>query len=214
MCGRYGLYDISQSQILKDSTGYGFSPNYNAAPTQSMPVIAEKDDKPAVEVMLWGIERKLGPDIEKNVFNTRAEKALGRFWGRTVKTHRCLIPANGFYEWQKTSDGKVPYWIFSPKASLIYFAGIYDTDSEGKPHYSIMTTGANEEMKTIHDRMPVILGAEAQHAWLHAGENETGLLEELLRPLPDGTLDMFEVSKAVNMVRNNSGELIKPLNSK
>lgn len=214
MCGRYGLYDISESEILKENIGYAFTPNYNAAPTQLMPVITEKNGKQTAQVMRWGIERTIGKDMEKDVFNTRAENALGRFWGRTVREHRCLVPANGFYEWQKTSEGKIPYWIFKPKSKLMYLAGIYSTNAAGDLEYSIMTTSPNHEMASIHDRMPVILPQDAQEVWLTTTEDSSELLKELLRPLPDDSLDMFEVSTAVNVVRNNSGDLIVPINSK
>lgn len=213
MCGRYGLYDISDSEILKENVGYEFKPNYNAAPTQTMPVISLNDTQKAVSLMQWGITRKLGPDIEKSIFNTRSEKALDRFWGKTVKSHRCLVPANGFYEWRKTGGAKIPFWIHSKEQPLLYFAGIYDEDAEGNRHYSIMTTTPNKEMASIHDRMPVILADDGQEAWLHADSGETDLLADLLRPLPDHSLDMYEVSTDVNVVRNNNGQLIHPLNS-
>jgi len=206
------LYDIGDSELLEKYLGQDFKPNYNAAPTQSMPVISVNDGKVSVKKMVWGIDRKLGPDVEKNLFNTRSEKALGRFWGKTVRTHRCLVPANGFYEWKKSKDGKQPFWIYSPLHKLIYFAGIYDVDNEGNEHYSIMTASPNKEMSQLHDRMPVILDAADQDNWLQAGEDESELLSELLRPLPDGSLTMHEVSKDVNYVRNNKGELIVPLN--
>ena len=213
MCGRYGLYDIKESVLLTENKGYNFKPNYNVAPTQYMPIIKADNNRELVQVMEWGITRRLGPDIEKNIFNTRSEKALERFWGKTVKSHRCLIPANGFYEWQKSKDGKIPYWIHSFDHDLIYFAGIFDVDKDGKEHYSIMTTTPNEEMGHLHDRMPVILDEKAREAWLHVGESDTDMLEELLKPLPDDSLEIYEVSKNVNYVRNNSGELIVPLNS-
>ena len=212
MCGRYGLYDISESELLQENKGYDFKPNYNAAPTQSMPVIALYGEKQTVKVMEWGINRKLGPEVERDIFNTRSEKALERFWGKTVRSHRCLIPANGFYEWKKTADGKIPYWIHSPKYSMVYFAGIYDMDTEGNEHYSIITTTPNKEMSELHDRMPVVLEGKARDAWLSVDDTETELLDELLKPLADGSLTMYQVSKDVNYVRNNNGELIAPLN--
>jgi putative SOS response-associated peptidase YedK len=212
MCGRYGLYDISESELLTENKGYTFTPNYNVAPTQSMPVITENEGKPAVKIMQWGINRKLGKDIEKDIFNTRSEKALERFWSKTVRSRRCIVPANGFYEWKNGEDGKTPYWIHSPNNKLIYFAGIYDVDADGNEHYSIMTTSPNDEMSQLHDRMPVILDGQAREAWLQSDDVADELLGELLRPLPDNSLEMFEVSKDVNFVRNNSDELILPRN--
>lgn len=214
MCGRYGLYDVNDSEILKENSGYTFKPNYNVAPTQTMPVITSESGSLSVQAMQWGINRRIGPDKEKDIFNTRSEKALDRFWGKTVKNNRCLVPANGFYEWQKTKEGKQPYWISMPGSSLIYFAGIYDTDKDGNLHYSIMTTSPNYEMEKLHDRMPVILRDDGQDAWLFAESEETELLSDLLKPLGDGALFMYPVSKEVNIVKNNNGELIKPMNSK
>lgn len=213
MCGRYGLYDIKESELLQENKGYSFKPNYNVAPTQSMPVVITSGNLPTVKVMQWGISRRIGPDTEKSIFNTRSEKALERFWGKTVKNTRCLIPANGFYEWQKSKDGKTPYWIQSYDHPLMYFAGIYDVDNKGIEHYSIMTTTPNAEMSKLHNRMPVILGSKAQDAWLHVEAQDIEILEELLKPLPDDSLEIYEVSKDVNYVRNNFGELIIPLNS-
>jgi putative SOS response-associated peptidase YedK len=213
MCGRYGLYDITDAEFLKENTGYDFKPNYNVAPTQTMPVITSSDSHNSVELMKWGIPRKLSKDTEKSLINTRSEKAFERFWGKTVKQHRCLVPANGFYEWQASPEGKIPFWIHSKNADLMYFAGIYDIDSEGHKYYSIMTTSPNKEMEQIHNRMPVILEPDKRIAWLSAGEDETGILEDILRPLHDGSLEMHEVSRDVNTARTNNGQLILPINS-
>jgi putative SOS response-associated peptidase YedK len=214
MCGRYGLYDISESNILLENQGYAFKPNYNVAPTQTMPVITASSDSHTVSIMQWGIKRKLGPNIEKDIFNTRSEKALERFWGKTVRSHRCLVPANGFYEWRKTPDGKIPFWIHAKDHELIYFAGIYDVDAAGTEHYSIMTTTPNIEMADIHDRMPVILDENAQDIWLQGTDEDTAMISELLQPLPDHSLEMFEVSREVNVVKNNHGKLMLPVNTK
>ena len=95
---------------------------------------------------------------------------------------------------------------------MVYFAGIYDMDTEGNEHYSIITTTPNKEMSELHDRMPVVLEGKARDAWLSVDDTETELLDELLKPLADGSLTMYQVSKDVNYVRNNNGELIAPLN--
>lgn len=182
MCGRYGLYetsdDVDLDAFVKDNRGYIFAPNYNVAPTQIMPVITGTDGRRAVESMQWGINRKLGPDIEKDIFNTRAEKAFDSFWRTTVKSRRCLVPANGFYEWEKTHEGRQPYWISLPGTTLLYFAGIYDEDQAGNRHYSIMTTSANHEMERVHNRMPVILREDEREAWLFASSDEAEALSE------------------------------------
>src|SRR5688500_13704905 len=121
MCGRYALYDGYELEILTENKGYTFTLNFNVAPTQSMPIITNDAGSKSVEVMQWGINRKLGPEVDKCIFNTRSEKALDRFWGKTVKNNRCLVPANGFYEWLKTDEGKMPYWIHMPGTNILYF---------------------------------------------------------------------------------------------
>lgn len=213
MCGRYGLYDISEDDILEENLGYEFKPNYNAAPTQAMPTILNQDGKLSVAKMVWGIPRTLGKDVTKNIFNTRSEKAFERFWGKTTKSNRCLIPANGFYEWKTTSTGKVPYWIHPTHGKLFYFAGIYDLDPDGVPHYSILTTTPNHIMEPIHNRMPVMLAGDSKDLWLNPKETEAAFLEELLKPAPDSALEMYEVSKEVNVARTNNSHLMLPVNS-
>ncbi len=122
MCGRYGLYNVDDSNILKENTGYDFKANYNVAPTHKMPVIVKENDKQKVEVMQWGITRQIGKDVEKSIFNTRSDKASGRFWGKTVRSTHCLVPANGFFEWRKGESGKIPFWIYEEDSPLTYFA--------------------------------------------------------------------------------------------
>lgn len=100
-----------------------------------------------------------------------------------------------------------------PEPSILYFAGIFDTDTEGNMHYSIMTTGPNAEMNKLHDRMPAILKNGSKEVWLSAKSDGTELLADLLTPLPDNSLRMYQVSKQVNTVKNNNGDLIKPINS-
>ena len=106
------------------------------------------------------------------------------------------------------------YWISMSDRKLLYFAGIFDIDKEGERHYSIMTTSPNSEMESIHDRMPVILMDDARDVWLFAEPEETELLSDLLRPLPDDSLEMYAVSRDVNLVKNNDGDLLRPMNSK
>lgn len=221
MCGRYTLNktadDIAKRFNIANKAK-DIRPNFNAAPTQVLPVITE-DDKGvrALEQMTWGIPRMLGKDLVKELINTRADKAFGGFWKRTVLNHRCLIPATGFYEWKKEKDGKHPYFIHPKDMELFAFAGIWDVWESKDGHkikvYSIMTTEPNQEMKSIHNRMPVILHQEDEASWLEPSNNTPEGLEKLLFPLEDNSLEMYEVSRDVNVVRNNFGELLTPINS-
>lgn len=136
-------------------------------------------------------------------------------WKGIVRRNRCLVPANGFYEWKKTEAGKIPYYIHLPGEQLFSFAGIWETwQHEGRDwhSFSIMTTTPNKEMEQVHDRMPVIIDREDYAMWLHADSDDE--IRALLQPLPDGALEMHEVSQDVNVERNNSEELIGPVSSK
>lgn len=206
MCGRYELKDgeFVRQHHIKENTGYSFKPNYNVAPTQTMPVITKGEDGLNIQEMKWGIKRQIGPEVTKEIINTRANKALGRFWGKTVRQFRCLVPANGFYEWNVKDGTKTPFLIFPKDHENFTFAGIYNPDQNT---YSIMTTDPNKEMEKIHNRMPVILSPDLEESWL--GVEDEDELEQLLMPLKDGSLDMYEVSRAVNSPKNNNASLLE-----
>lgn len=225
MCGRYGLYDLDQ---FTDRYGLPvespeIKPNWNAAPGQFMPVVTAGDDGQAVEIMKWGLVPFWAKDtnIGYKMINARAESAFDKpAWREPIRHHRCLIPANGFYEW-KHLDGKKtkqPYYIYPKDQPLFSFAGICSTwkGSDGQPlqTYAIMTTAPNKEMTVIHDRMPVILHPDDETIWLDRSLEQEDVLQELLRPYPNNGLDMHEVSTDVNLVKNNDGYLVKPINSK
>ena len=217
MCGRYSLYDtdgledrfsVKIKQVIK--------PNYNVAPTQQMPVIRKIDGKKELEIMHWGIPRMVAKDTVKEIINTRSDKAFSKFWKKQVTQQRVLIPANGFYEWKKTKDGKIPYLISLPKNEMYAFAGIWNSwkDKDGNVFnaYSIMTSDPNAEMKRVHDRMPVILHKRDEDNWLNEQLNEDQIQQMLWTP-KDGYLKMYEVSKDVNSVSNNDKSLLEPVES-
>lgn len=200
MCGRY---ELDKSDIDEFGARVKVKPNYNTAPTQTMPVFIH-ESKPEFVDMKWGIHRVIGPGVEKDIINTRADKAFSRFWNKTVRENRCLIPATGFYEWDVKT--KQPYFIHPKDRDLYYFAGIY-AEKDGVCTYSIMTTDPNKEMSVIHNRMPVILHRGEELKWLEDVDN----LEEYLTPLEDGSLEMYEISRDVNNVRNNYPALSRPV---
>jgi len=219
MCGRYALSekpdDIAKrfdlATVPKD-----VQPNFNAAPSQTMPVItAGADGVRQVELMRWGIHRTLGKDLVRELINTRSDKAFGGFWRKTVSSHRCLVPANGFYEWKATADGKVPYFIRLTDVDLFAFAGIWDLwraeDGQEIKTYSIMTSEPNKEMRAVHSRMPVMLHPEDEAAWLDLANNTQESVGELLLPSEDNRLTIYEVSRDVNNPRNNSAALLQPV---
>lgn len=178
-----------------------------------LPVITTE----GLELMRWGLVPQWAKDekIGYKLINARSETVFDKpMWRSIITKSRCLVPANGFYEWQKRADGKQPYYIHPTDTDLFAFAGIWTRwQYEGRERhtYSILTTEPNREMVNIHDRMPVILHRDDEAQWLAADTRED--IEPLLRPYPDGHLDMYEVSKSVNVTSANDETLIGPVNS-
>lgn len=215
MCGRYALYDTDNlDKRFGVTVKKAIKPNYNVAPTQYMPVIRNINGKKELELMYWGIPRMIGKDLKKEIINTRSDKAFSNFWKKQVTHQRVLIPASGFYEWKKTKDGKIPYFIELPSEEMYAFAGIWNSwkDNDGNQFnaYSIITADPNAEMKGVHDRMPVILHKEDEERWLKDELSDEDIQEMIWTP-EDGYLKMYEVSKDVGNVRNNDSELLKPV---
>lgn len=215
MCGRYTLFDVEDLEMRFGSEALeDFRPNFNAAPGQTMPVITET----GLEFMRWGLIPAWAKDekIGYKLINARSESVFDKpVWRGPVRKKRCLIPANGFYEWQTRDDGKHPFYIQDSSRSLIYFAGVWESwKHEGKEWhtYSILTTTPNREMASLHDRMPVILHDKDEDQWLNASSDDE--LRILLAPYGDGTLKMHEVSREVNVARSNEESLIGPINSR
>lgn len=215
MCGRYVLYDFETlAQEYPLPRDFDSAPRFNVAPTQMMPVVTDN----GLEIMRWG----LIPSWARNektgyrLFNARSESVFDKpVWKSAITHRRCLIPANGFYEWQARKDGKHPFYIRPNDQKLFMFAGVWGSwMHEGKEWhtYSILTTDPNQEMRSIHDRMPVILHHEDHAQWLAADRRED--IEPLLTPYTHGGLEIHEVSKSVNIATMNDNRLILPVNSK
>jgi putative SOS response-associated peptidase YedK len=218
MCGRYTLYDTDDlDKRFGVKVKVKITPNYNVAPTQTMPVIRNINGNKELELMKWGIPRMVAKDTVKEIINTRSDKAFSRFWNKQVTQQRILIPANGFYEWKKTKDGKTPFLITLPNEEMYAFAGIWNSwkDKDGKEFnaYSIMTSEPNTEMKSVHDRMPVILHKKDEEKWLKNDLTDDEIQEMLWTP-EDGYLKMVQVSQDVNSVRYNDKNLMTPLQTK
>jgi len=229
MCGRYTLHHKT-SNVAKHfgvtGTLLDIPENYNAAPGQIMPVITEDDNGRRLELMKWGLVPGWAKDprIGYKLINARAETLFDKpVWRNLIRRRRCLIPADGFYEWQKVTEGqklvKQPFYVHPKQTELFAFAGVWDAwhDVEGMEWktYSIITTDANAEMSTVHDRMPVILHPDDEAAWLAPAHNDDrSFIDSLLHPYDDGGLEMYEVSSEVNATRNNDKMLIYPLNPK
>lgn len=216
MCGRFQL-SVKGKQISERFNVEVFDelykPNYNCAPSQRLPVIMnDKPDK--LSFFQWGLIPfwAKDPKIGFRNINTRSETISEKLsFKNAFKKRRCLIPANGFYEWTKNND-KTPFRIFLKDEQLFAIAGIWETwkDAECRiiNSFSIITTVANSLVAEIHNRMPVILKPEDEDIWLM--ENDETLLKSLLKPFSEVNMEAYAISKKVNSPINNDSEIIIP----
>jgi putative SOS response-associated peptidase YedK len=224
MCGRYVIEDYQElsERLVQVPLRYEFDlkPNWNAAPTQILPVVVEDDDAWVVRGMHWGLIPKWtkpGQRPKVMPINARSETAADKPMFKALMRHRrCIVPANGFYEWQARGGSKQPYFIHPRDHDLFLFAGLWDEanagpDGEPIQSFTILTTEATAAMASLHDRMPVVVPDDAIPDWLDREETEAEPLEALLRVAVDTPIDMAPVSKAVNSPKNNSPELLEPV---
>lgn len=226
MCGRYTLAEpdaLKKRFATSNSLPTGVKPNYNTAPTQTMPVILNEGGKHKIELMQWGVipvwaKGKKGFGF--STFNAKAETLDEKpMWKKLFKSKRCLVPATGFYEWKQEGSSKRPFLIHVKGQELFAMAGLYDSwvdDDKGEvvQTYTIITTTPNSKMKHIHDRMPVILDREEESMWLEEGVSDADL-KLFLNPYEAKDIDMYEVDPKVGTVKgNNSIELTYPLKEK
>jgi putative SOS response-associated peptidase YedK len=184
-------------------------------------VVVEDHDEWVVRGMHWGLIPKWtkpGQRPKVMPINARAETAAEKpMFKSLVKYRRCIVPANGFYEWKaEGSGGKQPYFIHPKGHDLFLFAGLWDEapagpDGETIQSFTILTTSANDAMTSLHDRMPVMFEDEVVPVWLDREETEAEPMAQLLMPPVEEPLNMFAVSRAVNTPKNNSPELLEPV---
>ncbi len=219
MCGRFILdSDIREIQrtFHFQLTETAVQPSYNVAPTQPVLTVVQRDGQRVLTAMRWGLIPVWAKDmrIGSKMINARAETVAEKpTFKRLLKSRRCLIVADGFYEWQKDGARKVPMFISVKPKHPMGFAGLYDmwTSPEGERITScaIVTTGANDMMRSIHQRMPVILPKSAYRRWLDPSNQDLEKLSELLLPY-SGKMQAYAVSTLVNAVGHNSPENIHP----
>ena len=217
MCGRYSLSKSKieleerfQSEMLPD-----FKPRYNIAPTQLVPIITSQSPK-GFSFFYWGITPDFGQNkpVAQKLINARAESVLEKISFKSCfEKRRCLIPADGFYEWKKLGKKtKIPYRFTLREDELFAFAGIweeYETVNGEKKHtFLILTTRPNEIVSEIHDRMPVILNRQMEKKWLDNYTPELELLE-MLKPFPSDQMLSYTVSPLVNSVQNDVPSIIR-----
>ncbi|MCF8302827.1 MAG: SOS response-associated peptidase [Bacteroidales bacterium] len=220
MCGRFSL-TVNESELNERFGTYGgdspYVARYNCAPTQQLPVITNTEPE-KLNFFRWGLIPFWAKDkrIGNKLINARAETLdkKGSF-KHPFRRKRCLVPSDGFYEWKRNKE-KIPHRIIHKGNNLFSMAGIWDSwkdESGATIHtFSIITTQANDLVKSLHDRMPVILSPDHEKAWLEL--NNTEDLKSLLVPYPSDNLEAYPVSKAVNSPYNDSPEIIERINGK
>ncbi len=222
MCGRYSVV-LDEAKLRKQFTKDlakptgGLPTNYNMAPTQSGLVITDAAPD-RLSSFRWGLVPFWAKDLKigARMINARSEGIEDKpSFRKPIRERRCLVVGDSFYEWRRHDGGKTPYRILPADDGLLVMAGIWEEwrgKGEDEPvfTYSVITGAPNAEMKSIHDRMPMLLtDGEQQSAWLDRDADLEQVLD-LLRTPPDGTLKTYTISPEVGNVRNNGPELHQP----
>lgn len=223
MCGRFTLRTPAADlvRIFELLRSDELQPRYNIAPTQPVAIIRETPKGRELSLVHWGLipSWSKDPSIGSRMINARAESVASKPSFRSAfRRRRCLIPADGFYEWRKVSaKAKQPYLIGRADWRPFAFAGLWEhwTGPDGGEIESctIITTEANELLQPLHDRMPVILEPEEYADWLDPAINDAERLQPLLDPYPPDLMALYPVSTTVNNPRNEHPACIKPLDA-
>lgn len=219
MCGRFSIFaDPERLAERFDATlpPQGLAPRYNAAPTQDLPVILNQEAD-AIQLLRWGLVPfwAKDPSIGNRMINARAETLAEKpSFRNALQKRRCLVLADGFYEWQQTDDGKIPLRITLASGEPFAFAGLWETwrspDGESLRTFTIITTEPNELLATIHNRMPALLLPEHEQLWLDDHAHQEAWLAAL-RPYPAERMAAYPVSRRVNSPANDDPTVVAPV---
>jgi putative SOS response-associated peptidase YedK len=215
MCGRYRL--SRRKQLVEEYFGSAsdepdWGARYNIAPTQPVPIIRQNPTQPVRELsmMRWGLVPSWAKDTSgaASMINARSETASTKpAFADALKHRRCLIPADGFYEWKRTGTSKQPFCFEVNDGALFAFAGLWDRWRDASERWlttcSILTTTPNALTSDVHNRMPVILSPEDHDVWLDPGMKKVDEVSELLRPYDAHQMRCYPVSSRVNHVAND-----------
>jgi putative SOS response-associated peptidase YedK len=220
MCGRFVLFSnvtVLQGEFNIFQTPFDFQPSYNIAPTQDIVAVIRESGDNRLVTFRWGLIPfwAKDPSIGNRMINARGETVAEKASFRTpFKKRRCIIIADGFYEWRKEGTGKVPVYVFLKSRRPFGLAGLFDFWNSPKGEEirtcTIITTDANELLRPVHDRMPVIIPEEWRDLWLDPKNLDEKFLRELLGPYPSDLMDHHDVSRFVNSPKNDSPECIQP----
>ena len=218
MCGRYTLTKPLKNIVIHfdpSDTKTTHKPRYNIAPSQKAPVILSVDGSLELHDMNWGLIPSWSKDKKpgSGFINARSETVHEKpSFRSSFRTKRCLVPADGYIEWEKTSKGKIPHYIYFPSEEIFSFAGIWSEfkSEEGKvTTFSIITTEANPQLRAIHHRMPVILPPHQRQSWLNPG-TEVDELKSVMGSFLDSPVESRIISRKINSPKNDFAECLLP----
>ncbi|AJW40888.1 SOS response-associated peptidase [Rhodococcus sp. 06-470-2] len=234
MCGRYASTrsdsDLQAVFDIAETVGAEVPPSYNVAPTQTVRTVLERSPKDEPEAdavrqlrsVRWGLIPSWAKDakIGSRLINARSETITEKpSFKKAASRRRCIVPADGYYEWEKRDGAKVPYFLHQD--GVLAMAGLYELwrdptkaeDDEARWVWSVtvLTSPAADALGHIHDRSPVVLPPDLRASWLDPAVTDLGDVRDLLAAIPEPRLEPYEVSTAVNSVKNNSPELLTPV---
>jgi putative SOS response-associated peptidase YedK len=220
MCGRYVLK--APPEAIRDAFSYpenpNFPPRHNIAPTQPVPVVTFEHGRRHFRLMRWGLLPSWvkDPKTFSLVINARAETVLDKPAFKTaIKRRRCLLPADGYYEWRPNGSRKQPYFIYPREGGVMGFAGLHETwmgpNGEELDTVAIVTAPANDEMTHLHARVPVVIAPRDYEQWLDGNAIDAEEASDLLTAPPRDFLAWHPVSSEVNRFANDDAGLILPV---
>jgi putative SOS response-associated peptidase YedK len=220
MCSRYTI--TSAPDVFRALFGYpeqpDFPPRYNIVPTQPIPIVRLLEGERHFALVRWGLIPSWVKDPNNFALlqNARGETVIDKpAFRNAMKRRRCLIPADGFYEWRSVGGRKQPYYIRAKSGAPLAFAGLWETwegpNGEEVDTATIITTAANRTLSAVHDRMPVIVPPEAFDLWLDCANVDAVTASALIRPAPEDLLEAYPVSTAVNRPTNDDATLVVPV---
>ncbi|MCE9634235.1 MAG: SOS response-associated peptidase [Planctomycetes bacterium] len=222
MCARYTLTLGSQSlaDVFEIAHVHDFAPRWNVAPTQTVPVVVEGPrGVRRVEPMRWGLVPSWADDlaIGSRMINARAETAATKpSFRAAMRSRRCLVPADGFYEWTGPAGDRRPLRIRRKDGAVFAFAGLWEVWTKGREPvetFTILTTAPNDLLRSVHDRMPVILDPADFARWLDPDAKDPSAVADLaglLVPCPEEAWEMVRVSRWVNDARHEGPDCVLP----
>ena len=230
MCGRFTFtpeaLDVAAAAYQLDPILFRtlhYQPRYNIAPTNQHFIIRFEREDFTAQHANWGLINSWAKDAKRAArqINARCENlAASRVWKPAFERRRCVVPADGWFEWTGPKEQRQPHWIHRPDREPFLFAGLYErwtppNDGDHQPPspittFTIITTAANDQLAAIHDRMPVVLPNDRLEAWLDPRAADLNQLQTLLAAAPDDAFTSAAVSPRVNSVRNDDPDLLLP----